>query len=128
MENSFISATFGSLKAAKLPTKTLQANGETVHLIGLTAAEFSEYNLLRTTDEGRKISGALLIYRSMTDANGAKLGSTLPYDKMDDITKSEVVALRGIPLFLNEMLLRAIFDLNGLNEPAATPANPTPAA
>jgi hypothetical protein len=119
---------FESLKRTKLPTKTITVEGEDTHLIGLTAAEFGEYNALRDTEAGRKISGALLIYRSVTDESGRKIGSTLPYDKMDDITKSEVVALRDIPLVVNEALLQAIFDINGLSEKPKTPANPTPAA
>ena len=119
---------FDTLKSAKLPVSTTELPDGTAHLIGITAAEFSEYNNLRTTDEGRKISGELLIYRSLTDETGRKIGSTLPYDKMDDVTKGDVIALRGIPLVVNEKLLQAIFELNGLNEKPKTPENPTPAA
>lgn len=77
-----------------------------VRIASITAKDWVQWTELRETPEGKKISGAMLIVRSLVDANGVRIG--------DDAKLAQVQELN---LRTTEALLKAIFALNGINQP-----------
>ncbi len=71
----------------------------------VTGQEWAEWTEMRESPEGRKKSGGWLIAISLVDGNGRRIG---------DPTKAAEIVKKNLKT--SELILRAIFALNGISK------------
>lgn len=101
----------------------VKTRGGDVRIGSITPTDLDEWNELRSTPDGKKVSGPLLILKSLVDGDGKRIGVTTPYEKMNDEERGRVAKLQTMNLKTSEQLLLAIFKLNGIGQPAGKEKN-----
>lgn len=88
--------------------------GKIVRIGSITAEDWVAWTELREGgSDGKKASGALLIRKSIViDDKGTRIG----------VNDTQAVGLQHMTLKTSELLLKAIFKLNGINQPEVTAA------
>jgi hypothetical protein len=89
--------------------------GKTARIGGISAGDLIEYNELRSTPDGRKWSGPVIISRSLVDGDGRRIGILTPFAEMTDGEKAKIAELRKMNMAASEALIKAIFKLNGVS-------------
>jgi hypothetical protein len=89
--------------------------GKTARIGGISAGDLIEYNELRSTPDGRKWSGPVIISRSLVDDSGRRIGILTPFAEMTDEEKAKIAELRKMNMAASEALIKAIFKLNGVS-------------
>lgn len=92
----------------------LLPGGKTVRIGAISAGDLIEYNELRSTPDGRRWSGPVIINRSLVDKDGRRIGLQKPFAEMTDEEKAKLGELRNMPMPTSEALIKAIFKLNGV--------------
>lgn len=72
----------------------------------ITAEDWVQWTEMRAAADGRKTSAAWLIARSMVDGDGNRIGNVA---RCGEIVKKN--------LKTSELILKAVFKLNGINQP-----------
>jgi hypothetical protein len=95
------------IQADKVEYATVPVPGGLFRIGSVTAEEWVAWSEAREQGEqAKKIAVALLISRSMVDADGKRIG--------DD---AMAVRIRKMQIKTTEILLKAIYKLNGINQP-----------
>jgi len=105
--------TFDDLLAqTEVEYATVTISGKSYRVGSITGDEFAAWQELRdSSPEARKNATAVLIARSLVDADGKRIGD-----------ETKVAQLRKVKLKVSEAFLEAIFKLNGINQPKAEAA------
>ena len=97
---------------------TVALGKATQRIASITADDLIEWQELRETPAGKKVSGAVLILKSLVNDDGQRIGVTTPYAQMSDEEKGRVAATKKLKVRTSEALLKAIFELNGMTPKA----------
>ena len=100
------------LSSTDVEYATVAIDGKTYRIGSITGEDFLAWSELRDSGpEAKKNASAVLISRSLVDADGKRIGD-----------ESKIDRVKKLKLKVSEMLLKAIFKLNSINQSAESAA------